>query len=496
MNDIIKNLMEQLRATSGGTKLIALMGGASFLAIIALVAVVSKKADLSATIFMNKNASEISKIAQALDEAGIEFYVSQSEPHFIQVDESDKSRAQAVAFASNALSSNPIGVRTESGLGGVFSSADEKGQVVDKLKEEEIELMLVALGFVSRASVRISEPTKSAIGSHRDKAMSVAVIVTVDAPPSAQQKSSLAALVTNSTGVDGSHVTISDQNGSNLYNGAQGSDEDGFNTKQMEYGFTYDERTAMAANEHLAKIYGPNMVSVMVKSEWNFEQSVERTETSADSVELMSTKNISSKATHGQGGGVPGLGAGSSNSSPQPETSEQTASTRRPLISRKDSVHNQPRLEHLAVSLTLHSDLKDIEQQLTDSVKDLVGFSSSRKDSFSSIVRDIYTAPVDESADVEEAEPTSAPNPMLETLMRRGVEVLTASIFILVLMKSLKSSSKPAPGEPGSPDAPEAELDMELLARANVDELVKTDPERVGEILTAWARGEQTTGAK
>ena len=40
MNDLIKNLAEQLRNTSGGTKLIAMMGGASFLTIIALVAVV------------------------------------------------------------------------------------------------------------------------------------------------------------------------------------------------------------------------------------------------------------------------------------------------------------------------------------------------------------------------------------------------------------------------------------------------------------------------
>ena len=86
---------------------------------------------------------------------------------------------------------------------------------------------------------------------------------------------------------------------------------------------------------------------------------------------------------------------------------------------------------------------------------------------------------------------------MLETLLRRGVEVLTASIFILVLMKSLKSSGKTGSAKSAETQADaESEMDMELLARASVDELLKSDPERVGEVLSSWARGEQTVGSK
>lgn len=497
MNDLIKNLIEQLRATSGGTKLIALMGGASFLAIIALVAVVSKKSDLNATLFMNLTSSEATKVATALNAEGIEFLVSTSSPYFINVDEGDRTRAQAVAFASNALASSPAGIQTASGMGSVFSSADQRGQVVDKLNEEEIELMLVALSFVERASVRIHKPAKSAINNRDMKPMSIGVVVGVTGIPTPEQERSLAALVANSTGAASENITITDDNGNSLFDTSARSDQQGINKELLNYSFDWDEKTTQRANQWLSQNYGPDMISVMVKSEWDFDQSVERVESSPASVVTMQTDNETSRAARGQGGGIPGIGSTAGELKADPETTKQSSITSRPLIKRTDKVINQPRIKQLNVALTLHSSLADDKENIEQAVMGLVGFDKLRKDSMSTVVRDLYTLPLDEEAAVEETEPTSAPNPMLETLLRRGVEVLTASIFILVLMKSLKSAGKgQAAKVAGAKAQAEAEMDVELLARASVDELLKSDPERVGEVLSSWARGEQTVGSK
>ena len=80
----------------------------------------------------------------------------------------------------------------------------------------------------------------------------------------------------------------------------------------------------------------------------------------------------------------------------------------------------------------------------------------------------------------------------MEMLMTRGVEIVAALGFVVVLLLSLKAPKK-APSNPTTigPDGEEEfgldEPDPSLLARAQIEELVKTDPRRVGEILSAWA---------
>ena len=83
---------------------------------------------------------------------------------------------------------------------------------------------------------------------------------------------------------------------------------------------------------------------------------------------------------------------------------------------------------------------------------------------------------------------------MADLLLRRGVEIALALVFVVLLLKSLKSSGKAALRVHAPTDRVEDELDPELLARARVEELLKSDPDRVGDILSSWARDEQLTG--
>jgi hypothetical protein len=73
-------------------------------------------------------------------------------------------------------------------------------------------------------------------------------------------------------------------------------------------------------------------------------------------------------------------------------------------------------------------------------------------------------------------------------LIERGIEIVAAIFFLLVLVTSLRGARKAvvaakAAGTPPPPSEPEPEL----LARHQIEELVRTDPRRVGEVLSRWA---------
>jgi len=87
-------------------------------------------------------------------------------------------------------------------------------------------------------------------------------------------------------------------------------------------------------------------------------------------------------------------------------------------------------------------------------------------------------------------------------VLQRGVEIAAALVFALLLLSSLRGSKRSAAaaapagdgataghttarvpvGGPGEPM-----VDPETLARAQIEELVRSDPRRVGEILSRWA---------
>ena len=61
MNELISNLLESLRGTSAGTKLVAFLGGASFLVIIGLAAVVSNRPDYQ-ILFTNLDDHDVGAV--------------------------------------------------------------------------------------------------------------------------------------------------------------------------------------------------------------------------------------------------------------------------------------------------------------------------------------------------------------------------------------------------------------------------------------------------
>ena len=110
----------------------------------------------------------------------------------------------------------------------------------------------------------------------------------------------------------------------------------------------------------------------------------------------------------------------------------------------------------------------------------------------------IQATPVPEVVETpEEALPSGSSLPM-ELLIENAVELLTAAAFIFLLIKGLRrTKTKPAGQQSsgaeftgmagvGKSTAGSIEISPEVLARAQVDDLVQNNPERVAQILSNW----------
>jgi len=101
------------------------------------------------------------------------------------------------------------------------------------------------------------------------------------------------------------------------------------------------------------------------------------------------------------------------------------------------------------------------------------------------------------------------PSRLVQLFLDRGVEIVCALVFLVLLLKTLRgpkakagtASGNSATGAPDDAGGADVLVPANRLggraARAKVAELVKQDPERVGRILSDWARpAREKTGAK
>jgi flagellar biosynthesis/type III secretory pathway M-ring protein FliF/YscJ len=169
--------------------------------------------------------------------------------------------------------------------------------------------------------------------------------------------------------------------------------------------------------------------------------------------------------------------------------------------SRTQTVRTAPELTRLSVSLVIDESLQQKREEIVELVKAAVGFDPKRQDviGVSTTSFAVEAPPAEDEAAAPE-EP-KRPNPTLELLLQRGVEIVAALAFVIVLLKSLKGQKKRAPsgksvaGALAEPGEVVIEADPALVARAQIEELVRTNPRRVGEILSRWA-SEETAGAR
>ena len=521
MNELFESLGNQLKGTSAGVKIIAFLVLVALIVVIAGGTVAFNKPDFQQA-FSGLTDHEFPKVTKALADAGLAFRTTQPPgPFTVFVNEGDRSAAYQAVYGAGALDKPLRGILTDGGMASVFASSEERKQGVRKREWGEIEKMLEVLDFVHSAVVRTSQPSDSPMAAHTasPRTASVTLRVINNALLESSQQETVANLVSRGLGISKENIVISDQFGKNLYDGGQTGKDDMRVKDLLAHQDRYDARLTEVANVILRDVLGPRKAKVTVRSEWDYAQStIHREEAVGQGAIVSETKTKTDRRIPAGSPEAVGISANTLNPaatnpvepvSPDPAEplTENTTDEKReyvPTITREDKVDYVPRLTRLSVALFLDKSLETEEVDtagIEAAIKASVGFSEER-DKFSSV---IHAFAGNEVAEGEggAAEPIpSAPNPLIDKLLKHGLEIGTGMIFVILLLRSMKKSnvkeatkgSAEAKGKATSEDASadeeaaeeEEALDPEALTRKQVEEMIEQDPTQLSEALTQW----------
>jgi flagellar M-ring protein FliF len=510
MNQLLQQLLASLRSTSVGTRVLVLLVGVGLAGILGAAGLVANRPHYSIA-FSGLTDHEVAEVNKALSEAAIAFQVSQPPaPFSVFVDEDARSRAYMAVYGAGALDKPLEGILTDGGVASVFHSAEERAQGARKREWQEMEKMLEELDFVVTARVRTSPSSGSPLLGAREKPPTASVALRISGDElTPAQAATVANLVSRGLGVDKRDLVVSDQNGNGLYDGESEADESVAVQELLDHQVEHDRRLSEAANALLEGVLGPNKARVTVSSEWDYDQSTLRTQSSEKGAIIEETKSTSEKPAGSYGNAaVAGLSSNTldpdapqnapAGTQPVAASLEKTSQEEKryaPSHSEEERVRVTPELRRLSVALFLDQSLPSNQKTaLEEAVKAAVGFSEER-DAFRSAVLPFAVPPAAEAPAEDVAETPAAPSRLVETLLQRGVEIASALVFLALLVKSLRGTRKPrtSAAAAGSPDAVASDdsgVDPEVLARVHVEELLRSDPARVSEILSRWAREE------
>lgn len=520
MNPDVRNLFQQVVDAPTRTKAVVAFSVLSLLGILWLAGVVARRPHY-VTLYTDLDNAERVSVERALAEGRVPYRVSQPPgPYTVFVDEGEFDNAQVVVALSEALRRAPSGINaTEGGAKSIFMSSGERQQMMIKKEWQEAEKLLELLDFVNRATVTTSIPESSPLREPKPPTVSVVLKLRGGDFLTPNQTAMVARLVQFRFGVPSDNVLISDQDGRTLFDPMERNDTPDMRTL-LQHAREYDEELARKVNHALAATFGEKKVLVTVTSEWDFDQSATLSEVIDGEPVVLTSEKTDSKTPQGSAssgvGGAAGTasnlaqntpdGAGGS-STPVATLSEERTSAE-VSKSRTQRVRTVPQLSRLYVSLAIDDSLSAQQAQIESVVKAAVGFDQGRKDVLGVSTVAFAKGDVDLDEDGNPIEPAGGaeaaegPNETMELLLEKGVEIVAALGFVLILLSSLKGSKKKAKkggvevdenGEPlagsrpGEESGEEFQPDPEELARLQIEELVKTDPRRVGEILTRWA---------
>jgi flagellar biosynthesis/type III secretory pathway M-ring protein FliF/YscJ len=469
--------------------------------------------------------AQFARVGEALAGADVRWRASAPpRPFVVYVDRQDRAKAFNAVMLAGALRDVERGILTESGsgMGSVFLYSKEREQLTKKREWQDMEAMLAYQDFIAEARVRTSSPGRDRLGRELPATASVTLVLERGQELSRSQARTVADLIRLGLGIEAQNLVLSDQNGKSLFDG---SDLDSGRRQAEEWAEQAedeDQRLARQANEVLGEILGPGLARVTVRSDWDLDQTTtlaDQADAKARAVVSETKKNTQTPVFGPSGvGGAAGtpsnitdpnefgvddqavidLSRNSSVSGGEPaigKTSEEQR-TYAPGRVVSETVRRAPQRRRMSVSLWLDESLAAKRATLETAVKATVGFDPARQDQFESALVPFSKETAEGSEPAAPVEPTPV---WLELLLSHGVELLAALAFVAVLLSTLRRSrpasqavltpQAPAPAADGQ-EAPQT-VDPELLALEKVKSLLEKEPEKVGELLTAWARGEE-----
>ena len=523
MNFDLKTLVGELLAASFRTKLLALVAVLAIGGLLSVAGLAARQPHF-VTLYSGLPDAERVAVERALAEGQVRYRVSNFPgPYTIYVDEGQFDAAQIQVALAQALKRAPTGINTDaSGAATIFMSSGERAQNMLKREWQETEHLLTQFDFVERATVTTSTPDPSMLRKKAPLTVSVALKLRGGAELNSEQAENVARLVRFRFGVPAGNVIVTDQSGRTVYDPVD-EGPDAATRRLLDHAGTYDRDLASKVNDTLQRAFGIDMAYVTVTSEWDTDQSTTVSETlDGEPREVEVTKTESRNPGGNAAGGIPGASANASqgfgidNAALGVDTSlADNGSTTKDERTRYEVPHSRtqtvrvlPQLKRLNVGLVIDASLDAKKDEIRTLVAAAVGLDEKRKDVLGVSVVDMTAAQplaveAETSAAPEAETGSEAPSPTMQLLLQRGVEIAAALVFVILLLGSLRGAGKAskgvASGEAGARQTseggggldPEPAIDPEALAHARIEELVRSDPRRVGEILSRWA-GEGT----
>jgi|688.fasta_scaffold02249_24 flagellar biosynthesis/type III secretory pathway M-ring protein FliF/YscJ len=508
MKDNLQGLFEQLRNMGGATKAILALSLLMLAGVIGLVTYNANSPHFR-LLYSGLDGRQVAAVQSALAGGGIRYEVSQPPgPFVVQVESAQYYQAQNLVALAGAMEIAPEGIQAnQSSASDVFLSAGERQQSSLKREWQELEKQLQELAFVQRARVSTSIPEANALRRSAPLTVAVTLQLRNASELTRGQCNTVAKLVRYRFNIPAENVIISDQDGRSLYDGTQESELAAAANELFDHKSRYDAEIAKRTNTVLAQVFGAGLAHIVVNSEWSHarRESIKEVVDPANKAVVAKTESKTSTPTPSGGAGNSGFGldnAAPGAQAPGPvapsTTSEVTQST---VVGKETSLTSEetPELKRLTVSLFLDASIESKRTELEQVVKTAVGFVDQR-DAISSLTAAFATLKRDEQGKLlppPAVEPVEGPSRLTEMMIDRSVEIVAALIFLFVLMKALKRkpdvTAQLAGQGSGSVDPNFSSLEeiedpriRELVARRQIDELIKNDPERVSLILSRW----------
>lgn len=507
MKELLTTLFEHARNTSGPTRVVVAAGLVVVLVVAGLVGYRAANPHMI-PLYWGLDDERFSAVAQALSNANLRFETSSPPaPYSVFVASGEKHEALAAIHAVGAMADGAKGIQSNAGSGTIWMGQSEREQLTRKRDWEDLEKQLEALSFVRMAVVRTSGASRSPM-MRAQIPPTVSVIVTLASgiSPSAEQRSTLASIVHGATSVPAENITIADQAGNTLFDGSR---DDAMNAV-LEFEQDFAESQSRFAQDFLDRAFGPGLTVVSVTGEWTHDRT-ESVDESLDPAKLTVSESKSETTTPiepsvgGPAGTASSIDQGGTVAAAEPVPVAETIDSDTRFTYGSKTTHlvqDAPQLQRLSVTLLIDTSLASQLQAIEGLVKELVGFDEAR-DQIAASTTDIFGLLRDAQGQLIPIETETAPEPpsaLLTMLIERGIEILAAGAFISLLIRSLRRSRRATAlaDEGASGAAGENEsVDMDDLARRQIEQLVADDPERVGSLLSRWAQTEKKyAGAK
>jgi flagellar M-ring protein FliF len=507
MKELLTTLWEGLKSTSAQTRLVI---GAGILLTLAVTGIMSYRSANPHLVlsFSGLDNARFTAVTSALAAHGVRFDTSSPPaPFSVFVPENERYQARNAVAAAGALASDSKGIQTSAGAASIFDHSAKRLQENQKRDWQDLEQQLESLAYIDRAVVRTSGPPPSPLLRGVPPTVSVVLHVRGSIALDASQRRSLASIVRAGTNVPDKNITITDQNLVTLFDGSSDQSLDDQLRFEQEWADVWSTR----AQNQLDVMFGPGMTTVNVSGEFDHTYMESVDEVLNPTAKLSESIVENTTPSDALAGGPAGVGAvlnggnppaPAAPPAPATEIEQETsyAHGRKTTHSQKSS----PTLLRMSVSLVIHDSIKDRLADAEDLVKRLVRFDEER-DLFSKAALPLVGVEVDDEGNPVPAAviaPPEPPNRMLMLLLEHGIELLAAAAFLMVLLKSLKKGSAPrqqaaAATSKGPALIPDDELDLDMLARKHVEQMLEEDPEKVAALLSRWALGENFyAGAK